>query len=227
MEPEGSHADPLVHEARRKFSSALESNVLDYLHYAPAVLEACVATIEKIFGNALDNPDDEKFRRIKIASKTYQAHIASVKHAEELLLQTGWRPQVVDLQRFMVLDAKPGSTGWAVLAEARDVLVHARSTLHEKAERKRVEREQRLGRESEERHKILVAIEADRAERVERQQMAAAAAADVAAAEAAAAAAAAAAAQQQQDGGGGGEGGAGSPRSPGAAARRRGSGVGS
>lgn len=33
MDGGGSHADPVVHDARRKFSSALESNVLDYLHY--------------------------------------------------------------------------------------------------------------------------------------------------------------------------------------------------
>jgi hypothetical protein len=31
---------------------------------APAVLESCVATMEKIFGNALDHPEDEKFRKV-------------------------------------------------------------------------------------------------------------------------------------------------------------------
>lgn len=182
MNADGTHADPVVREARRKFSSALETNVLDYLHYGPAVLETCVATLEKIFGNALDNPEDDKYGKVKIASNTYQANVASVKHAEELMLLAGWRPQVVDLQRYMVLESKPGSTGWAVLAEARDVLNHARSTLHEKAERKRVEREGRLKRDSEEKHRVLAAIAADRSERMERQEQQAIAAAAAAAA---------------------------------------------
>ena len=32
--------------------------------------------------------------QVKIASKTYQSNIAGVKHAEDLMLQAGWRPQV-------------------------------------------------------------------------------------------------------------------------------------
>jgi hypothetical protein len=42
--------------------------------------------------------------------------------------------QVVELQRYMVFEGKPGSTAWAVLGEAREVLERARSTIHEKAE---------------------------------------------------------------------------------------------
>jgi hypothetical protein len=39
MDPGGSHADPVVRDARRKFSAALESNVLDYLHYGEETLQ--------------------------------------------------------------------------------------------------------------------------------------------------------------------------------------------
>jgi hypothetical protein len=42
--------------------------------------------------------------------------------------------KVVDLQRYMAFDHAPGSTAWAVLGEAADVLLHAQATLHEKAE---------------------------------------------------------------------------------------------
>jgi hypothetical protein len=37
---------------------------------------------------------DSLLLQVKIASNTYQSNIASVKHAEELMLQAGWRPQV-------------------------------------------------------------------------------------------------------------------------------------
>jgi hypothetical protein len=66
---DGTHADPEVRLARRRFSSALESNVLDYLHNAPAALEACVSTLERMFANVLDHPDDEKYRRVRRALK--------------------------------------------------------------------------------------------------------------------------------------------------------------
>jgi len=43
-------------------------------------------------------------QQVKIASKTYQNNIANVTHADELMLQAGWRPQV----RLVLL----GGEGW-------------------------------------------------------------------------------------------------------------------
>jgi len=53
MDAERSHADPAVHEARRRFSSALESNVLDYLHYGAPVVVVVVVVVTVVVGIAL------------------------------------------------------------------------------------------------------------------------------------------------------------------------------
>jgi hypothetical protein len=50
------------------------------------------------------------------------------RHPKQTLYQTA------DLQRYMAFSHAPGSPAWAVLGEARDVLVAARGTIHEKAE---------------------------------------------------------------------------------------------
>jgi hypothetical protein len=51
--------------ARRKFSSTLESDVLDYLHYGPAQLEDCVMTMHTIFNNIVLHPDEPKYRKVR------------------------------------------------------------------------------------------------------------------------------------------------------------------
>ena len=58
------HHDALVQEGKRKYSSFLEDHVLDYLHNNPIHIEACLSTCAKIFRNVVDNPTEEKFRRV-------------------------------------------------------------------------------------------------------------------------------------------------------------------
>jgi hypothetical protein len=64
-------ADPHIVQARRKFASLLENTVLDYKHYHPAQLEACINTLDLIFGNVVSNPDEPKFRRVRCS----RAHV--------------------------------------------------------------------------------------------------------------------------------------------------------
>jgi hypothetical protein len=51
-------------DARRKFSSSLESSVLDYLHYGPQALEDCVKTMHTLCSNILEHPEDPKYRKV-------------------------------------------------------------------------------------------------------------------------------------------------------------------
>ena len=55
-------------EARRKFNSCLESDVLDYLHYHPSQLVDCVTTLHRLFSNIVEHPDDQKYRRVSRAT---------------------------------------------------------------------------------------------------------------------------------------------------------------
>jgi hypothetical protein len=65
--PQQDHAvERELLDARRKFSSNLESNVLDYLHYGPQALEDCVKTMLTLFSNILEHPDDPKYRKVTV-----------------------------------------------------------------------------------------------------------------------------------------------------------------
>jgi len=157
--------DPTLLEARRKFASHLDNVVLDYKHYHPSQLDACVGTLHTIFGNVVQNPEEPKYRKIKAANKKFLTDVLAIKHTEELLLQAGWRPKVVEMEKSWLLEAEPGTHGFKVLQEAYAVLGKVSSSIHEKAERKRKEDEERKSRGAAERERIKLALEDDRRQR--------------------------------------------------------------
>jgi hypothetical protein len=67
--------------ARRKFSSTLESDVLDYLHYGPAQLEDCVTTMHTIFNNIVLHPDEPKYRKVRNGGYKHTHSIVSSREA--------------------------------------------------------------------------------------------------------------------------------------------------
>ncbi|GLI69438.1 hypothetical protein VaNZ11_014050 [Volvox africanus] len=176
----------MVQEGRRKFSSHLEDSVLDYLHNNPINIEACLATCNKLFGNVINNPDEEKYRKVKVASNTLKNTVMVVKGGEDLLLHAGWVPRVMEMEKYWVFDAAPDSVRFGVLKEALHLTERALHTVHEKAEKKRKEHEEKLHHDSAEKERIRLAIEEDKAERRQRAEQAAAAAKAAAAAAAAA-----------------------------------------
>ncbi|GIL74704.1 hypothetical protein Vretimale_2338 [Volvox reticuliferus] len=172
----------MVQEGRRKFSNHLEDTVLDYLHNNPINIEACLATCNKLFGNVVNNPDEEKYRKVKVSSNTLKNTVMMVKGGEDLLLHAGWVPRVVEMERYWVFDAAPDSVRFGVLKEALHLTERALHTVHEKAEKKRKEHEEKLHNDSAEKERIRLAIEEDKAERRQRAELAAAAAMATAAA---------------------------------------------
>lgn len=159
------HHDALVQEGKRKYSSYLEDHVLDYLHNNPIHIEACLSTCTKIFRNVVDNPGEEKFRRVKATSATLRNAVANVKGGEDLLLHAGWTPKVVEMEKFWVFDAAPDSVRFGVLAESLHLTERALHTVHEKAEKKRLEKEAKLSRDAAEKERVRLAIEEDKLER--------------------------------------------------------------
>ncbi|GFR46270.1 hypothetical protein Agub_g7824 [Astrephomene gubernaculifera] len=177
-----------VQEGRRKFYSHLEDHVLDYLHNNPIHIEACLNTCIKLFGNVVHNPQEEKYRKVKAANAALRNALAPVKGGEDLPLHAGWTHRVVEMEKYWVFDAEAGSVRFRVLQEALHLCEKALQTVHEKAEKKRLEREEKLQRDTAEKERVRLAIEADKEERRMREEMAAAARTAAAAAAAAAAA---------------------------------------
>ncbi|GFH14030.1 PUB domain-containing protein [Haematococcus lacustris] len=87
-------ADPVVVEGKKRFSLALESELLDYKHNHPVHIENCAALLIKIFGNVLDHPDEAKYRQIKASGNTFKTQVANVKGGEHLMTLAGWKVQV-------------------------------------------------------------------------------------------------------------------------------------
>ncbi|KAG2449156.1 hypothetical protein HYH02_005903 [Chlamydomonas schloesseri] len=160
-----------VQEGKRKFYDHLEDKVLDYFHNNPVNIEACVSTCAKIFGNVINNPTEEKFRKVKAASNTLRSTVGLIKGGEDLLLLAGWVPKVVDMEKYWVFDAPVDSVRWGLLKEALHLCERAQQTVHEKAEKKRREKEDKLSKDSAEKERVRLAIEEDKAQRKLRTEL--------------------------------------------------------
>lgn len=52
--------------------------------------EAIFSTLRKIFSNIIQHPNDDKYRRIKLAGKTFSSKVWQYPGSEELMKICGW-----------------------------------------------------------------------------------------------------------------------------------------
>ena len=72
-----------------------ENSVSKQLHkiqstVRPEDLEATLSTLKKIFDNIIQHPNDEKYRQIKLANKTFSSKVWRYPACEELMKMSGW-----------------------------------------------------------------------------------------------------------------------------------------
>lgn len=70
-------------------------------------VEQCVKTIHRMFENIINNPSEEKYRRVKIESRAFQEKIKDVEGGLELLLAAGFENQDIEttpgqVEKFLV-----------------------------------------------------------------------------------------------------------------------------
>lgn len=56
--------NPVVLEARKKFNLHMEDELLDYKHNHAMHIDNCATMLIKIFNNVLDNPAEDKYRKV-------------------------------------------------------------------------------------------------------------------------------------------------------------------
>jgi len=56
----------------------------------PEDLEATLSTLRKIFDNIIQHPNDDKYRQIKLANKTFSSKVWRYPACEELMKMSGW-----------------------------------------------------------------------------------------------------------------------------------------
>lgn len=159
-------ADPALKDRQDKIGKILHIQMMDFNIYSPIKLETCVKKLIQLFYNILQNPDQEKYRKVKANNATFRKDILdSTKQGEELLLAAGWHTQVVQMERYWIFDAAKDSTTWQFLEYAHQQLQAAQSLTQQKAARHMKELEDRKTGPKKERELLLKQIEADRASR--------------------------------------------------------------
>jgi hypothetical protein len=90
-----AHNNKHVLEGRKKFCSTVDQYLFDYKHNHPNTIVNCSTVLIKIFGNVVDHPEDDKFRRIKASSNVFKNNILLLRGGEELMVLAGWLQKVL------------------------------------------------------------------------------------------------------------------------------------
>ncbi|XP_065340464.1 UBX domain-containing protein 6 [Cloeon dipterum] len=94
-------------------------------------VEQCVALLQRMFDNLIQNPDVEKYRRIKLDSNAFRDKLKDVEGALELLLAVGFEEQEIAndagvMEKYLVLPAdRLGEDGREHLMAMCDALSEA------------------------------------------------------------------------------------------------------
>lgn len=59
-------ADPALKDRQEKIGKMIHSQMMDFNIYSPIKLEACVKKLIQVFYNILQNPDQEKYRKVSL-----------------------------------------------------------------------------------------------------------------------------------------------------------------
>eukprot|EP00093_Oithona_nana_P003608 03608.XXX_171711_163215_1 [CDS] Oithona nana genome sequencing. len=81
-------------------------------------VKICVDTLCKYLDNIMQNPTQEKFRKIRQSNKAYQERIAVLEGTELFMQSAGFMSQIVDEQEFWVFAEESDLEGLQVLKEA-------------------------------------------------------------------------------------------------------------
>ena len=81
-------------------------------------VKICVETLCKYLDNIMQNPTEEKFRKIRQSNKAYQERIAVLEGTSLFLQSAGFMSQTLDEQEFWVFPQNSDLEGLQVLKEA-------------------------------------------------------------------------------------------------------------
>ena len=85
--------------------------IIQTLNKAPSKVKVCVDVLCKYLDNIIDNPQEEKFQRIRASNKTFQEKVVSMRGSEEYLQAIGFTVKTVpgpdgEEDAYFVLDAQ-------------------------------------------------------------------------------------------------------------------------
>jgi hypothetical protein len=86
----------------------------------PAVYQTAVATLDKLLGNIIAFPLEEKYRRVKKLNASFQKRLGGVQGGDSAILASGFINQTDNGDQFYVMEASPEA--WPRLTAAKATL---------------------------------------------------------------------------------------------------------
>jgi len=91
--------DPI--EKRKQFLRIYDTEMRRELH-TPTLL-GTLETISKVLNNIINNPEDEKYRKIPVTSKLFQNNVIDRKGGKSFILACGFCRKTIDSKEFWVI----------------------------------------------------------------------------------------------------------------------------
>lgn len=66
--------------------------------YSLKQINSCVETLSKYLRNIVNNPDEEKYQKIRVSNKVFQERVAGMEGVFEFLEAAGFTKQQLDVQ---------------------------------------------------------------------------------------------------------------------------------
>mmetsp|Transcript_11096 Transcript_11096/g.20094 ORF Transcript_11096/g.20094 Transcript_11096/m.20094 type:complete len:122 (-) Transcript_11096:21-386(-) len=82
--------DKKLRDGYKKFVSHVEMELLDYQHNNPIIIEQCINTLITLFKNIVENPEVEKYRKVKERNDILSKSVMNVRGGEQALVFSGW-----------------------------------------------------------------------------------------------------------------------------------------
>eukprot|EP00887_Chlorella_sp_A99_P007878 scaffold20.g7878.t1 len=118
MASDARQPDPRVAAQRKALIHVANWQIMDERHRKLAQIDDSVTFLRRICDNVRSQPDEPKFRKIKLTNPTFTHHVRDAPGGEAFLKEAGWHVKVEDFEKFWVYDARPGSVEWQILEEA-------------------------------------------------------------------------------------------------------------
>ena len=103
--------------------------IIQTLNKAPSKVKVCVDVLCKYLDNIIENPQEEKFRRIRASNKNFQEKVVSMRGSEEYLQAIGFTVKTMpgvdgEEDSYFVLDAE-GAADTAQMKTYKEILLLA------------------------------------------------------------------------------------------------------
>lgn len=105
-------------EAKKRINHVVNWELNDDKHLKLDQIQTTVIALKQIMNNVREHPEDGKFRRIRIANKTFGRNVRDAPGGEDYMIACGWKAAVVNMERYFVFDGQPGdSLTWKIFEE--------------------------------------------------------------------------------------------------------------